>query len=979
MSRQKKTFAPRSGRSAVQNIHRKEVEESHEKITDQDVTIVLPKTEVTKITYDLFKNLAFKKVEDGICTIQFLDKGLYVVILNKALHRLGYETADNGYSFWLETKNALISFQKKSGIAPTGIFDRETLFKMDEALGRQNTAKKAMLPDKQTVSQKRDIEQQSKAVNEKVFQSPSANDKHPVKLTKCNPDHADDYCLYISFIPADKIPKGDSAEGYAIYYQAVYGGSRENALMVAEFWGKDYRINFHEEVAAGKKMTVNVPLEKYLDNLFFNAPKNDAARQALKERLLGLINDSGDKKNKKEIDNETLNTFLTDEYSKITEDPDYISLKNKIKSLKAPELSPEGHKAARILEKTPQNEEAQETLINEFEKFGKDMALYMLQINRKLILTEAERHGIWLPYGEHKNKLQELKTDIQVYKSQMASINANLPSFKEQQKLYQEAYDAVGRDPFATEIHDQKINQASGIEMKYVTKNEIYRSSPILSIGDDFNNKGWEAGKQEWAPDWESFDSKTDEQIISELKNSIIQQLEKIDEAEENIMDEDNDFIWDLSEIIPVSIQQAGIADNKNAVKVIKDKIRREAKYDLIKNIILIAGGIVLSIVSLGQATPFLLAVLAGGGALAISTYFVAKDIHEYKLNQSLYDASLQLGQVLQGNDPTMVMIGLSLLGMFGDTLQVIKILKAARATTTIYRSIITLSKAEGLSNKEIAILEDMIEKSEKIGKIYSKDELIQLASTADRLGMTSTELIHHIYIGGRIEKPLTATELMQQMKNWKRIVKPQGYAFKFNDKKEFTEFSELFIQSLKNADIPVYDVRIQGSALRTPNAKDVDLVTMLKREDFADILIQAFNGKVKRTDTGEIIELSGKSFEDLEDLATHILNNRELYTSDSQTFRNALQSGKISSKSGKNIKTPFLKNFREVRVKLAEKYPHLNIEDITLQPIGGNFDLQPYFKLSEHEIKAFDIMDLLPLLKSSKFAEPINKEYGKQ
>ena len=32
------------------------------------------------------------------------------------------------------------------------------------------------------------------------------------------------------------------------------------------------------------------------------------------------------------------------------------------------------------------------------------MALYMLQINRKLILTEAERHGIWLPYGEHKNK-----------------------------------------------------------------------------------------------------------------------------------------------------------------------------------------------------------------------------------------------------------------------------------------------------------------------------------------------------------------------------------------------------------------------------------------------------------------------------------------------------------------------------------------------------------------------------------------------
>jgi hypothetical protein len=54
----------------------------------------------------------------------------------------------------------------------------------------------------------------------------------------------------------------------------------------------------------------------------------------------------------------------------------------------------------------------------------------MLQINRKLILTEAERHGVWLPYGEHKNKLQELKTDIEVYKTQMATIQANLPSLK---------------------------------------------------------------------------------------------------------------------------------------------------------------------------------------------------------------------------------------------------------------------------------------------------------------------------------------------------------------------------------------------------------------------------------------------------------------------------------------------------------------------------------------------------------------------
>ncbi|HCN50214.1 MAG TPA: hypothetical protein DIT10_14195 [Chryseobacterium sp.] len=987
MSRLKKTFAPRATRSEAQTNDHKEDETKYEPISNQDAKISLAKTEVTQITYAPFRNRAFSKIEKGVSRIQFPDSGLHVLALNKALNALRHKVPENEMSFGEKTRVALINFQKKNGITGSGIFDKETLLKMDEltqSLDEGETTRKAPSSGKKSESEKSNKNtsesaslSDSKMESQEVFQSSLKTDKDPIKLKKCNPDHADDYCLVVSFIPATNIPKGNTIEGYAIYYQTVYGGSEENAIKVAELWGENGRINFSGEIPAGTQTTVNVPLEKYLDNLFFGAPKNAPAREALKQKLLGIIRTSIGK-NEKEIDRKELNTFLTDEYSKITEDSEYITLKNKLKSLKAPELSPEGKKAAKLLEKDPENSEAQDLLIEEFERFGKEMVLYMLQINRKLILTEAERHGVWLPYGEHKNKLQELKTDIEVYKTQMATIQANLPSLKEQQKLYKEAYNAISIDPNATDIHDQKVNQASGIEKKYDARNEIYKSSPILSIGDDFSKKGLKADKQNWAPDWESFDVKTDEQIIAVLKNSIIKQLEKIDEAEENINDEDLDFIWDFGKIIPISLQQAGISNNKNAVKVIQDKVRREAKYELIKNIILIAGGIILSIVTLGQATPFLLAVLAGGGALAISTYYVKKDIHEYKLNQSLYDASLQFGQVLQDDDPTMIMIGLSLLGMFGDTAQVIRILKAARATNTVYRSILSLSKAEGLSSKEMAVLDEMIAESDKIGKLYSADELKQLASTADRLGMTSTELVHHVYIGGRFEKPLTATELMEQMKNWKRIIKPRGYTFKFTDKKEFQEFSETFIKGLKNVDIPIYDVRVQGSALRTPNAKDVDLVTMLTKEDFADALIKAFNGKVKTKDTGEIVELSGKSFEELEKMAKNILENKTSYNSVANTFQNAMLSGKISSKSASTSKTSFLKEFREVRVKLAEKYPHLNIEDITLQPMGGNFDLQPYFKLSEHEIKAFDMMDLLPLLKSGKFVEPINKEYGK-
>ena len=92
MSRHKKTFAPRANRSGSQNIHHKEDEENQEKITSQDGTISLAKTEVTQITYDPFKNRAFRKVEKNTSVIQLFDKGQHVSTLHNALNKLGYKS-----------------------------------------------------------------------------------------------------------------------------------------------------------------------------------------------------------------------------------------------------------------------------------------------------------------------------------------------------------------------------------------------------------------------------------------------------------------------------------------------------------------------------------------------------------------------------------------------------------------------------------------------------------------------------------------------------------------------------------------------------------------------------------------------------------------------------------------------------------------------------------------------------------------------
>ena len=250
----------------------------------------------------------------------------------------------------------------------------------------------------------------------------------------------------------------------------------------------------------------------------------------------------------------------------------------------------------------------------------------MLDLNRSLLLSEAEKYGIWKGYGEANYNLEELIADIKIYKLQMQSIEASLPTIEERQRLFKEAYDAVGKDPYATNVHDAKVNEATGIEQQFEVRNELYKSHPIISMGDFFNHKGWDAEKGEQAVAWESFDSKSRPGIVNEIETGLIKQLEFISEAEKNIRDEDSDFVWDLGEIIPAALQFSSLNDNKEVVQLIQDKIRTEAKYEFIKNLFLIAGGIILTIVSLGEATPFLLAVIAAGGATGISAYYVNKD-----------------------------------------------------------------------------------------------------------------------------------------------------------------------------------------------------------------------------------------------------------------------------------------------------------------------------------------------------------------
>lgn len=146
MSRLKKTFAPRATRSEAQTNDHKEDETKYEPISNQDAKISLAQTEVTQITYAPFRNRAFRKIETGSARIQFPNSGLHVLALNQALNALGHKVPENETSFGEKTKVALINFQKKNGITGSGIFDKETLLRMDGELETPSIKKENKFP-----------------------------------------------------------------------------------------------------------------------------------------------------------------------------------------------------------------------------------------------------------------------------------------------------------------------------------------------------------------------------------------------------------------------------------------------------------------------------------------------------------------------------------------------------------------------------------------------------------------------------------------------------------------------------------------------------------------------------------------------------------------------------------------------------------------------------------------------------------------
>jgi hypothetical protein len=225
---------------------------------------------------------------------------------------------------------------------------------------------------------------------------------------------------------------------------------------------------------------------------------------------------------------------------------------------------------------------------------------------------------------------------------------------------------------------------------------------------------------------------------------------------------------------------------------------------------------------------------------------------------------------------------------------------------------------------------------SDKFELTYTKDQLDSIIKKGKELGLSDKVIEDLIYTGSRKAKAITADELVGQMEHWANVIKERGYPEKFSSKEEFQEFSQDLLKGVRQAGIPADDIRIQGSSLRKTTAQDVDIAAFVDEPAFDRLLIDRYHDKITIKENNTKVSLADKSHEELVQLANDIAANPTKYNAQGKTFQNALLNGIISSKSD------IVKPLKQTTKTINEKYPHLNVESISVLIRGGRFDVKP-------------------------------------
>lgn len=149
---------------------------------------------------------------------------------------------------------------------------------------------------------------------------------------------------------------------------------------------------------------------------------------------------------------------------------------------------------------------------------------------------------------------------------------------------------------------------------------------------------------------------------------------------------------------------------------------------------------------------------------------------------------------------------------------------------------------------------------SRRIRQAYSAAEVDDIAAHGRRLGLDDKQITDFLEMGA-ISKPskrppkdpLTAQELKKHMDGWAEV-RGRGYPYRFNDLRQFKRLVPELGHLRQKYQLPRGKLVVQGSSLRTPAAKDIDIALLISDQDFTAFVGKCRSGILERNEGNEAI-----------------------------------------------------------------------------------------------------------------------------
>jgi hypothetical protein len=230
-----------------------------------------------------------------------------------------------------------------------------------------------------------------------------------------------------------------------------------------------------------------------------------------------------------------------------------------------------------------------------------------------------------------------------------------------------------------------------------------------------------------------------------------------------------------------------------------------------------------------------------------------------------------------------------------------------------------------------------------KFAFTHTDEELRAIIAKGKAVGLSQKEIEHLIFTSCRKDKPLNAIQLMNQI-DFHKYLKSRGFPAKFKNMKDFDDFKSFLRDQFSAIGVKTDDLRIQGSAVRSATADDIDAAAMISHSDFDNLIKKIYGTKLKENNIA--LDLKNYSHDDLVDLAKRIDNNPTSFNGTARQDFYFNFTNKILQPIPKKKAVYQAMDLGRMLEALQKRFPHLNIDNFTIQVRGGKYDSYPFWQL---------------------------------